>query len=157
MYAITTFPAKWLSSTINIVNATLWSSDLSLSLYFVWMFREVNSAQFMFWISFRVNFIWRVYVWMLYCCDNMLGFLYNHMHPRVTEQSARRLIQTYNCLSPDEILIQWTGGHGPLARYLNWGCACAGNVFPYTAGKRSRHAARHVRDARVVMHVGIAN
>ena len=40
------------------------------------------------------------------------------------------------------------------------GCACAGNagnVFPATAGKRSRHALRHVRDARAVMHTGIAN
>ena len=39
-------------------------------------------------------------------------------------------------------------------------CACAGNagnVFPATAGKRSRHASRHVRHARAVMHVGIAN
>ena len=36
------------------------------------------------------------------------------------------------------------------------GCACArnaGNVFPATASKRSRHASRHVRDARDVMHV----
>ena len=28
--------------------------------------------------------------------------------------------------------------------------------FPATAGKRSRHASRHVRDARAVMHAGIA-
>ena len=37
-------------------------------------------------------------------------------------------------------------------------CACAGNagnVLPATAGKRSRHASRHVRDARAVMHAGI--
>ena len=33
----------------------------------------------------------------------------------------------------------------------------AGNVFPATAGKRSRHASRHVRDARAVMHAGGAN
>ena len=42
----------------------------------------------------------------------------------------------------------------------NCGCACAwnaGNVFPATGGKRSRHASRHVRDARAVMHAGIAN
>ena len=45
------------------------------------------------------------------------------------------------------------------------GCACAGNageVFSATdlkeaASWRSRHASRHVRDARVVMHVGITN
>ena len=38
-------------------------------------------------------------------------------------------------------------------------CACArnaGNVFPATTGKRSRHASRHVRDAGVVMNAGIA-
>ena len=45
------------------------------------------------------------------------------------------------------------------------GCACAGNagnVFPAPTSKetacyRSRHASRHVCDARAVMHVGIAN
>ena len=39
-----------------------------------------------------------------------------------------------------------------------WACAGnAGNVFPATAGKRPWHASRHVRHARAVMHVGIAN
>ena len=40
------------------------------------------------------------------------------------------------------------------------GCACtgnSGNVFPTTAGRRSRPASRHVRHARAVMHAGIAN
>ena len=40
------------------------------------------------------------------------------------------------------------------------GCACAGNsgnVCPTIAGQRSRHASRHVCDARAVMHAGIAN
>ena len=40
------------------------------------------------------------------------------------------------------------------------GCACAenaGNVFLAIAGEWSRHASRHVRDARAVMHAGIAN
>ena len=49
---------------------------------------------------------------------------------------------------------------GLLPNTSNCGCACAGNagnVFPATAGKQSRHASRHVRDARVVMHAGIAN
>ena len=49
---------------------------------------------------------------------------------------------------------------GLLPDTQNYGCACAGNagnVFPVTAGKRSRHASRHVRDARAVMHAGIAN
>ena len=48
---------------------------------------------------------------------------------------------------------------GLLPDTQNCGCACAGNagnVFPVTAGKRSRHASRHVRHARAVMHAGIA-
>ena len=39
-------------------------------------------------------------------------------------------------------------------------CACAGiagDVFPATAGYRSRHASRHVRDARAVVHARVAN
>ena len=39
------------------------------------------------------------------------------------------------------------------------GSACPGNagiVFPVTTGQRSRHAARHVRDACAMMHAGIA-
>ena len=49
---------------------------------------------------------------------------------------------------------------GLLPDTQNCRCACAGNagnVFPVTAGARSRHASRHVRHARAVMHVGIAN
>ena len=49
---------------------------------------------------------------------------------------------------------------GPLPNTSNCGCACAGNpgnVFSATAGKQSRHASRHVRDARAMMHAGIAN
>ena len=46
---------------------------------------------------------------------------------------------------------------GLLPDMSNCGCACAGNIFPATAGKQSRHASRHVRDARAVMHTGIAN
>ena len=49
---------------------------------------------------------------------------------------------------------------GLLPDTQNFGCACASNagiVYPATAGKRSRHASRHVRDERAVMHAGIAN
>ena len=49
---------------------------------------------------------------------------------------------------------------GLLPDRLNCGYACAGNagnVFPVTTGERSRHASRHVRHARAVMHTGIAN
>ena len=40
------------------------------------------------------------------------------------------------------------------------GCVCTGNaeiVFPANGSKRSRHASRHMRNARATMHVGIAN
>ena len=53
----------------------------------------------------------------------------------------------------------WARVMGLLPDTQNRGCACAGNagnVFPVTAGKRSRHASRHVRHARAVMHAGIA-
>ena len=49
---------------------------------------------------------------------------------------------------------------GLLPDTQNCGCACAGNagnVSLVTAGKRSRHALRHVRHERAVMHAGIAN
>ena len=49
---------------------------------------------------------------------------------------------------------------GLLSDTQNCGCACAGNarnIFPVTAGKRSRNASRHVRHACAVMHAGIAN
>ena len=49
---------------------------------------------------------------------------------------------------------------GLLPKTSNCECACwrnAGNVFPATAGKQSRHISRHVRDACAVMHAGIAN
>ena len=51
--------------------------------------------------------------------------------------------------------------HGPLTRYVILWVAHApgmpGNFFPAAAVWRSRHASRHVRHARAVMHVGIAN
>ena len=57
------------------------------------------------------------------------------------------------------LTIQSHPDMGLLPDTQNCGCACAGNagnVFPVTAGKRSRHASRHVRHARAVMHAGIA-
>ena len=56
--------------------------------------------------------------------------------------------------------------HGPLTRYVKSRVAHApgrpGTFFPppnskETTRSRSRHASRHVRHARVVMHAGIAN
>ena len=43
---------------------------------------------------------------------------------------------------------QIAGAHAP---------GMPGTFFPTTAGKQSRHASRHVRDARAVMHAGTAN
>ena len=63
--------------------------------------------------------------------------------------------------SETSVLSGWDGlCMGLLPDTQNCGCACAGNagnVFPVTAGKRSRHASRHVRNARAVMHAGIVN
>ena len=82
---------------------------------------------------------------------------------------------THNQISDDlakhmtQVLVWWVRSStcrlpmltmGLLPDTQNCGCACAGNagnVFPVTAGKRSRHASRHVRHARAVMHAGIAN
>ena len=50
--------------------------------------------------------------------------------------------------------------HGPLAIYVKLWVRMRRECrerFPVTAGKRSRHASRHVRQARAVMHAGIAN
>ena len=50
--------------------------------------------------------------------------------------------------------------HGPLARYAKLRVRMLRECrerFPATEGKRSWHASRHVRDARAVMHAGIAN
>ena len=48
---------------------------------------------------------------------------------------------------------------GLLSNTSNGGCACtgnAGNVFLAIWGKQSRHASRHVRHARAVMHAGVS-
>ena len=50
--------------------------------------------------------------------------------------------------------------HGPLARYVKLRVRMRRECrerFPPITGKRSRLASRHVRDARAVMHAGIAN
>ena len=59
-----------------------------------------------------------------------------------------------------EHLVEAAQPMGLLPDTQNCGCACAGNAgnaFPVTAGQRSRHASRHVRHTRAVMHAGIAN
>ena len=64
------------------------------------------------------------------------------------------------CFMMTTTMVQMIQGMGLLPDTQNCGCACAGNagnVFPVTVGERSRHASRHVRHARAVMHAGIAN
>ena len=54
-----------------------------------------------------------------------------------------------------------SSNNGPLVRYEKLRVAHApgmpGTFFSTTAGWWSRHASRHVREARAVMHAGIAN
>ena len=82
--------------------------------------------------------------------------------PKAIDPQQRNCYAVLACWLWD---FQWGVGHdlcfmGLLPDTQNCGCACAGNagnVFPVTAGKRSRHASRHVHHARAVMHAGIAN
>ena len=58
------------------------------------------------------------------------------------------------------VLNEGLSFNGPLTRYVKLSMRMrrkCRDVFLATAGKRSRHASRHVRDARAVMHAGIAN
>ena len=72
---------------------------------------------------------------------------------------------TYGSHPPGKIVTiakikqPWNQTMGLLPNTSNCRCASAGNagnVFPTTAGKQSRHASRHVLGARAVMHAGIA-
>ena len=79
------------------------------------------------------------------------------MHWKVLFAKCGTLLWVLMCSWNLRTVIQ---GMGLLPDTQNCRCACAGNagnIFPVTAGKRSRHASRHVRHARAVMHVGIAN
>ena len=84
----------------------------------------------------------------------------------IDAQYVQRIISPFTCRKNNSFKIYIHVGicgefaMGLLPDTQNRGCACAGNagnVFPVTAGKRSRHASRHVRHARAVMHAGIAN
>ena len=82
----------------------------------------------------------------------------------VIQLGSLYLTKTFDPSSDGKSLSPDGGRNGPAMGLLpntsNCGCACAGNagnVFPATAGKQSRHASQHVRDACAVMHTGIAN
>ena len=55
------------------------------------------------------------------------------------------------------VIYPWHNLNGPLDRYVKLRVRMRRECFPATASKRSRHVSRHVRDARAVMHAGIAN
>ena len=114
-------------------------------------------------------------------CWHIIGiikiYLHSHLHFSfafpMTEMVQELEILTFERQGPSKdiwhvCLIPWfwwtsdtrCQGMGLFPDTQNCGCACAGNagnVFPVTAGKRSRHASRHVCHARAVMHAGIAN
>ena len=80
------------------------------------------------------------------------GFYVVMLHNQLT------VIQQKKNQSSLHIMTLFTMGLLPDTKIA--GCACAGNagnVFPATAGYGSRHASRHVRHARAVMHAGIDN
>ena len=106
----------------------------------------------------------------------------NHCKPKKLQRELRSFVGsivpadglTQSAASPfaDTVITKaesrnYTGtAHGPLTRYVKLRVAHApgmpGTFSPpptskETASLRSRHASRHVRDARAMMHVGIAN
>ena len=89
------------------------------------------------------------------------------IHPSNVSNYQKKTIQTLlkmqmcDCHNSMPLLdVKFISSMDLLPDTRNCGCACAGNagnVFPVTAGERSRHASRHVRHARAVMHAGIVN
>ena len=99
-------------------------------------------------------------VWYCVILDHAITKICSMMAMLLYGNASTSLIPLWGeSISHRSILLK-KDGMGLLPDTQNRGCACAGNagnVFPVTAGRRSRHASRHVRDARVVMHAGIAN
>ena len=100
----------------------------------------------------------------VYCTEKIRILWQSHYDVKHILRLKRNYLTSEVWSWPDASITETTeiGGHsmGLLPDTQNCGCACAGNagnVFPATAGKRSRHASRHVRHARAVMHAGIAN
>ena len=109
----------------------------------------------MWWKKFRIVgfFVWGIRMWPVdspHNGDLVLLFFFAQISCGTSSRVAGNL-RRLNFLN---ILM------GLLPDTQNCECACAGNagnVFPVTTGKRSRHASRHVRHARALMHAGIAN
>ena len=95
------------------------------------------------------------------------GFFDLHLNKQLNKQSRGWWFETLSRSLWRHRNVSWVTPKfaplftmGLLPDTQNCWCACAGNagnVFPVTAGKRSRHTSRHVRHARAVMHAGIAN
>ena len=84
----------------------------------------------------------------------------NRAHYDVTVMEQWKFTLSANCNVEDHIWATQRSSSMGIFQIREITGSCAGNaenVFPATAGQRSRHASRHVRHARVVMHVGIAN
>ena len=71
---------------------------------------------------------------------------WSHMRVNVSEMKGMTIVSSTAWASCQMRKI--AGAHAP---------GTPGTFFPATACKRSRHASGHVRDARAVMHAGIAN
>ena len=117
-------------------------------------------------------------VWYIFTNIHIYDMIYiqhtwhNRLHGRsllhLRELNSLNNLRHFNLKHRNQ-KIQWqhigVGMHlytamGLLPNTSNCGCVCvgnAGNVFSATAGKQSRHASRHVLDARAVMHAGIGN
>ena len=100
-----------------------------------------------------------------YGCTNMILLMFptkqkKYSNPGSITQSLDSFADTRICYyvfnRPIAQIEQWASCQ--ISKIAGWACAGnAGNVTPSTAGKRSRHASRHVRHARAVMHAGIVN
>ena len=93
--------------------------------------------------------------------SNKIKLIYSQAHVNGWDRSPhlRILVRSNKSGTPDnERRLQLQIGTGKFRWRLfvsSW--ASYQNVFPATAGQRSRHASRQVRDARAVMHASIAN
>ena len=122
-----------------------------------WYALEINSK----WISLELIFRQPHYPWTTWKHVNIYSLHFRgNLVMFLVESSCTTLSKKFSNISAVDNKEYAFIGMGLLPDTQNCGCACAenaGNVFPVTAGERSRHASRHVRDARAVMHVGIAN
>ena len=138
------FSPNWFTSTINISTTGLWQrrmtsenliETVSTCIFSPFKHQSIDWTDNANWMIRNVAY-------------KMTAILFGHQYLdyRICCQS----LSTFQMLFP----------MGLVPDTQKYGCACtrnAGNVFPLTAGKRSRHTSRHVRHARAVVHAGIAN